>query len=164
HRRLAEIVGEGEERARHLALGADGPSAEVAQVLHEAARQAAARGAIGTAAELAEKAVRLTPVDHDDDLAVRRLQTASHQVRSLGTLCHYETYTGTITPGLIEHAVDVERSAPRPSNNYSPREILGLRLMYADRLDEARDLLEESLVAATELGDELDRHSLLVHL
>ena len=36
--------------------------------------------------------------------------------------------------------------------------------MYADRLDEARDLLEESLVAATELGDELDRHSLLVHL
>ena len=265
HRRLAAIVGEGEERARHLALGADGPSAEVAAVLHEAARQAASRGAIGTAAELAEKAVRLTPVDLDDELAARRLDTASYQVRrgdtaqarahlepllaeggptqiraaallrlarlgeesparslelceraireattdalraeahqlaaemsmlsghvpralehartaadlaeragatailieSLGTLCHYETYTGSITPGLIEHAVEVERSAPRPSNNYSPREILGLRLMYADRLDEARELLEASLAAATELGDELDRHSLLIHL
>ena len=52
----------------------------------------------------------------------------------------------------------------RPSNNYSPREILGLRLMYADRLDEARELLEASLDAATELGDELDRMSLRVHL
>ena len=54
HRRLAEVVGEDEERARHMALGADGPSAEVAEALHEAAQQAAGRGAIGTAAELAE--------------------------------------------------------------------------------------------------------------
>ena len=265
HRRLANIVGDGEERARHLALAADGPSEDVASVLHQAARQAAARGAIGTAAELAEKAVRLTPVDLVDELAIRRLDAASYQVRrgdtaqarahleplladggptqvraaallrlarlgeesparslelceraireaesdrlcaeahqlaaemsmlsghipralehartaadlaeragatpilieSLGTLCHYETCTGAITPGLIERAVELERSAPRPSNNYSPREILGLRLMYGDRLDTARELLEESLVAATELGDELDRHSLLVHL
>ena len=82
-------------------------------------------------------------------------------VESLGTLCHYETYLGRITPGLIERAVELERAVVRPSNNYSPREILGLRLMYADRLDEGRELLEASLAAATELGDELDRMSLL---
>ena len=85
-------------------------------------------------------------------------------VESLGTLCHYETYMGRITAGLIERAVELERAVVRPSNNYSPREILGLRLMYSDRLDEARELLEASHVAATELGDELDCMSILVHL
>ena len=57
-----------------------------------------------------------------------------------------------ITPGLIERAVELERQAARPSNNYSPREILGLRLMYADRLDEARELLEASLETADRAG------------
>jgi DNA-binding CsgD family transcriptional regulator len=264
HERLATVV-EGEERARHLALAARGPSAEVAATLHEAARDAAARGAIGTAAELAEQAVRLTPPDATDDMTQRRLDAAAYQTRdgdtararahmepllrdlppgparagvllrlarlgehgpadalrlcrqaideaqgdprlaeahqlaaemsmlsgdvaaglehariavetaraagdqavlieSLGTLCHYETYTGAITPGLLEDAVVLERQAARPSNNYSPREILGLRLMYGDRLDAARELLEESYAAAGELGDELDRAALLVHL
>jgi DNA-binding CsgD family transcriptional regulator len=85
-------------------------------------------------------------------------------VECLGTLCHYETYTGAITPGLLERAVELERRQPRPSNNYSPREILGLRLMYADRLEEARGPLEQSYATAEELGDELDRASLLIHL
>jgi DNA-binding CsgD family transcriptional regulator len=92
------------------------------------------------------------------------LDDAALLVESLGTLCHYETYTASITPGLLERAVDLERSVVRPSNNYSPREILGLRLMYADRLDEARELLEQSYAAAVEIGDEGDRGSLLVHL
>jgi len=41
---------------------------------------------------------------------------------------------------------------------------LGLRLMYADRLDEARELLEASYETAVEIGDEIDRGSLLIHL
>jgi DNA-binding CsgD family transcriptional regulator len=265
HARLAEVV-EGEERARHLALAASGPSAEVADELQSAVHEAASRGAIGTAAELAEQSIRLTPTDQVDVLRQRRLDTATFEVRhgdterarahleplldelpagperagvllqlarlneskavlalslseraideagpadrraaaahqlaaemsmlsgnipaaldhareacktaeaagdrallieSLGTLCHYQTYTGTVEPGLLERAVDLERQQVRPSNNYSPREILGLRLMYADRLDEGRALLETSLVTATELGDELDRGSLLIHL
>ena len=61
HRRLAEVVSDPEERARHLALGAEGPDKEVADALEGAARQAAARGAPAAAAELAELAVRLTP-------------------------------------------------------------------------------------------------------
>ena len=36
--------------------------------------------------------------------------------------------------------------------------------MYADRLDEARELLQASFETATELGDELDRGALLIHL
>jgi DNA-binding CsgD family transcriptional regulator len=266
HRRLATVT-EGEERARHLALGVIGPETAVASELQNAARHAAARGAIAAAAELAEQSVRLTPAMEADVTSERRLEAAGYEVRAgdteraranlepllrelspgptrvrvmlrlarlqeavpssalemcreaihdagpddallvaeahqlsaemsmlsgdvsgaieharvaarraedagdspvliecLGTLCHYETYTGGITPGLLERAVELERRLPRPSNNYSPREILGLRLMYADRLDEARELLETSYDTAVELGDELDRASLLIHL
>ena len=265
HLRLADLV-EGEERARHLALGAGGPSSAAAAALEEAAREAASRGAIGAAAELAEQALRLTPVELSDLVRERQLEAAAYEVRrgdiaharrhlepllaelppgptragvlvqlarmgeqaaarslelclqaiaeagqdnaraaeahqlaaemsmlsgdipsaldharracdlaaaapnkaklieSLGTLCHYQTYTGTIEPGLLEGAVDLERQQSRPSNNYSPREILGLRLMYSDRLDEARVILLASFETATELGDELDRGALLIHL
>jgi DNA-binding CsgD family transcriptional regulator len=265
HRRLAEIVTDPEERAGHLALGAEGPSEDVAAALHAAASRAAARGAVAPAARFANEAVRLTPAGRDEELAVRRLDAAGYEIRngntaaglahveplvdslpkgslhaaallrllrlkemgagmelelcrqavaeaeddtlraeghrisaellmhsgdvpgaleharaavaiventddpallveSLGTLCHYETYTASITPGLLEHAVELECGVVRPSNNYSPREILGLRLMYSDRLDEARELLEASLATAIEIGDEGDRGSLLVHL
>jgi len=85
-------------------------------------------------------------------------------VECLGTLCAYETYAGRFTPGLIERAVELERRVPRPSHNYSPLEMLGVRLMYSDRLDEARAALVESLVSTTELGDETDRCALLNHL
>jgi DNA-binding CsgD family transcriptional regulator len=266
HRQLAGIVSETEERARHVALGAEGPSVEASEVLHEAARVAASRGAIGTAAELADRAVRLTPEGLTVELWERQLDASGFELRNgdvgsakarleaarealppgtlraaallrlarveeesparslelclqaiaeaegdprriaeahqlaaemsmlsgdvggavdqarrgvelaeggggaailiecLGTLCHYETYTGEISPGLLERAVALEQTEARPSNNYSPREILGLRLMYADRIEEGRALLEQSYAAAVEIGDELDRGSLLIHL
>ena len=72
HRRLAELVGDPEQQARHLALGAEGPSAEVAAVLESAAGAAARRGALGAAAELAELAVSLTPADADVAVRCRR--------------------------------------------------------------------------------------------
>ena len=62
HRHLAEVVSDSEERARHLALGAEEPNEEVADALDDAAREAAARGAPAAAAELVELAIRLTPV------------------------------------------------------------------------------------------------------
>jgi DNA-binding CsgD family transcriptional regulator len=63
HRRLAEVAEEQEERARHLALAAEGPDEAVAATLAAAARAVAARGAPEAAAELAERARRLTPPD-----------------------------------------------------------------------------------------------------
>jgi len=59
----------GEERARHLALGADGPDAAVAAELDAACSQATARGAVAEAAELSERAAALT---EDDPPAGRR--------------------------------------------------------------------------------------------
>jgi DNA-binding CsgD family transcriptional regulator len=63
HARLAAIVADPEERARHLALSLTDPDADAAATLEQAARAAAARGASATAAELAEQALRLTPAE-----------------------------------------------------------------------------------------------------
>jgi DNA-binding CsgD family transcriptional regulator len=63
HARLAEIVDDADERARHLALAATGPDPQVAAAVDDAARRAWARGASQAAAELWERARRLTPPD-----------------------------------------------------------------------------------------------------
>src|SRR5262249_44993331 len=61
HRRLAEIVGSQEERARHLALATTEPDADLAALLEETADSSRARGAQAAAAELLGHARRLTP-------------------------------------------------------------------------------------------------------
>jgi hypothetical protein len=83
HRRLAELVGDPEQRARHLALGASGPSAEVADELEAASAIAALRGAPVGAAELAELSVSLTPGDAGREVLRRRqLLAADHHYAS----------------------------------------------------------------------------------
>ena len=79
HRRLATLVGEEEERARHLALGSSAADASVAAVLERAAEHARARGASATAADLCEQACRLTPPDRVRDLYLRRVATARYR-------------------------------------------------------------------------------------
>ena len=61
HRILADIATDPEERARHLALAADGPDESVAQLLEDAAMRARSRGAPEASAQLAELARGLTP-------------------------------------------------------------------------------------------------------
>jgi DNA-binding CsgD family transcriptional regulator len=78
HWRLAELVEETEERARHLALAALEPSAAVAGALEDAARRARARGAPSAAADLAEQAQRLTPPDAREDILRRTIEAASN--------------------------------------------------------------------------------------
>jgi DNA-binding CsgD family transcriptional regulator len=77
HRRLADVVTDTEERARHLALAAAGPDAGIASELETAAEQAAARGAPAAAGELSGLAADFTP----DDPALarrRRLHSATY--------------------------------------------------------------------------------------
>jgi len=75
HRRLAGLVDD-ESRARHLALGAEGPDPGLAAMLDAAALQARLRGAPDAAAELAELALELGG-DDDPDAAARRIATAA---------------------------------------------------------------------------------------
>jgi DNA-binding CsgD family transcriptional regulator len=102
HRRLAGVVSDPEERARHMALGAQRPSRQVADALDEAAREAAARGAPGTAAELAELAVRLTPTTQHGRLLERRVETAGYHIPAgeLGRAASIlEQYVDELAPG-----------------------------------------------------------------
>jgi DNA-binding CsgD family transcriptional regulator len=77
HSRLAELVQDPEEGARHLALAATGPDAHVARALSAAADHAHARGAPAASAELLERAAELTPAD-DPAAARRRLADAAY--------------------------------------------------------------------------------------
>ena len=61
HGRLAAVVDDVEQRARHLALATEGPDEEVAAALEAAAEAAAARGGSAAAAELYELAAARTP-------------------------------------------------------------------------------------------------------
>jgi DNA-binding CsgD family transcriptional regulator len=76
HRRLASLVDDPVERARHLALAAEGPDFLVARRLDEAAAAARFRGAPIAAAELRELAVRATPSEDADDRRNRLLHAA----------------------------------------------------------------------------------------
>jgi DNA-binding NarL/FixJ family response regulator len=63
HRAVADLARDPEERARHLALAAAGPDAEVVRELQAAARHARLRGSPDSAAELTGLALRLLPAD-----------------------------------------------------------------------------------------------------
>ena len=82
HRQLAGVVLDQEQRARHLALGSDGPNTAVATALEQAAWVARGRGAPASAAELRELSVELTPVAAIADGARRRLDLASDHLAS----------------------------------------------------------------------------------
>jgi DNA-binding CsgD family transcriptional regulator len=76
HRRLARVVDDPEERARHLALASQGPDPSVAAELDAAAAHAEARGATVAAADLARLAVERTPPELVDQHRHRRLKAA----------------------------------------------------------------------------------------
>jgi DNA-binding CsgD family transcriptional regulator len=76
HGRLATVIEDPEERAKHLALATDHVDESIAGVLDDAARRAAARGAPGAAAELLEHARRLTPPTASSDSLRRGIEAA----------------------------------------------------------------------------------------
>ena len=76
HRLVANAVEEPVARARHLAATQEGPDAEAAAALEEAAGLERSRGAPSVAAELVEAAARLTPLDRADDQRRRYVRAA----------------------------------------------------------------------------------------
>jgi DNA-binding CsgD family transcriptional regulator len=103
HRRLAMTVRGFEERARHRALGADGPSEKIAQEVEEAALAASARGACDTAAALAQMAASLTPPDQMRDQLRRVVLEAENRFDSLDP---------TRAIALLEEVVDAMPPGP----------------------------------------------------
>ncbi len=266
HRRLAEVVPDPEERARHLALSAGEPSEEIAAELELAVHSAARRGVHDVAVELAELALRLTPEEEISARQRRTILVAEHGFASgrfanaeelvvqllgelpagperaralvlsvrareenlqicagvyqealdeargdaaleaeihrhlvdtwivmgdlgrateharlaieltertgdtpalamaLADLAHIESLTAEITPGLLERALELEEEVGGLPPWYRPSIVLGLRLMFDDRLDEARELLERAYGDAGDQADEYARAVLQLHL
>jgi len=99
HERLADVVTEPEEHARHLARTAVGPDPAIAAALEQGAAIAARRGASHVAADLAEEAARLTMPDAEDDRHRRRLAAADYLLAS-GDLRRLEALLGSIAADL----------------------------------------------------------------
>jgi len=100
HARLARVVRDVEERARHLALAASGPDERVAIELDDAARRALARGAPEAAAELVRLARQLTPGSN-----VQRLLAQAEYTFASGDSAHARA--------LMEEALDLLDAGPR---------------------------------------------------
>lgn len=85
HARVAAHLVDPEERARHLALAAEGPDEVVAIALEQAAIHAHGRGAPDVAADLAAQAVQVTP-PNDVEAARKRTLAEAEYTMTAGDL------------------------------------------------------------------------------
>jgi DNA-binding CsgD family transcriptional regulator len=173
HGRLAQVVADPLDRARHLALSTESPDPEIAAVLEDAAALAGTRAAI-TAAELAEHALRLTPpVAHNDRhrraLVVARAQrSAGEWTRARSVLADLlaETRAGSLRAEALVLLAELEserRSVPlleealrEAASHPALQSIIHCRLAWASSepgFDHARRALE----LAEDLDDDLLR-------
>jgi DNA-binding CsgD family transcriptional regulator len=136
HAAIAERVGEPEERARHLALAATGPDEAVAGALEDAARRAEARGAPAAAAELLERAVRLTPCGHAAETRRRTIDAA---------FCVFQSGDTRRARAMLDELVQASERGPARA-----QALVRLALVrgYDDDLRAADALLREAIVQA----------------
>jgi DNA-binding CsgD family transcriptional regulator len=134
HRQLATAVEDPEQRARHLALGEDGPSEAIAADLDAAAGLSRSRGSPDAAADLAELALRQTSAS-DTAGRSRRLIAAARFQLDAGDL------------DRAEHLLGEELSGEEPSGvRAQTLELLG-------QLQSRRSSFEEALRVALEARD-----------
>ena len=82
HKRLADLVADPEEQARHLALGSVSPDAKVAAKLETAAGAARARGAWDAGGELLELARDFTAPTDPEVRRQRTVQAAEYHIHA----------------------------------------------------------------------------------
>ena len=129
HARIVALVDDPLIRARHLALSTESPDEVVAEVLDESAGLAAARGALQVAAELAEQALRLTPVDSCEKRH-RRALAAARAEHNAGEWTRARAMLGNLLEELEQGRV---------------RALALMELAELESLHRSRTLLEEAL-------------------
>ena len=142
HAAIAERVSEPEERARHLALAATGPDEAVASALDDAARCAEARGAPAAAADLLERAVRLTPRGHTTETRRRAIDAA---------FCVFQSGDTRRSREMLDELVDASERGPARAQAL-------VRLALVRGFDDdlrAADTLLRRAIAEAEGDDEL---------
>ena len=175
HGRIAALAEDALLRARHLALSTSRPDAGVASALDDAARLAADRGASAVAAELAEQALRLTPVDERDArhrraLAAARAHHAAGEwtrAQTIATDLLTETEVGSLRAealvllaelASLERAVALLEEALREAaSRPALQSVIHCRLAWATRLQGGFGHARAALELADELDDEVLR-------
>jgi DNA-binding CsgD family transcriptional regulator len=135
HRRLADLSGDAEERARHLAAAATRPDASVAAAIEEGAAAAAARGAPAAAAELYEAAARQEP---DPERAVPRRLAAAERHEAAGN--------GRRATALLSELIESLPPGPLRARALVSRED------FDGPLEEALDSVRQAVAEAGEDG------------
>ncbi|HEV2875399.1 MAG TPA: AAA family ATPase, partial [Thermoleophilaceae bacterium] len=133
HARAGARVTDPEERARHLALAATGPDKAVAEALEAAARSAEARGAPPAAADLYERALRLTPAGSDRDMLRRKMHAG---------FCTFQSGDGRRARELLDEVVAALEPGPERA-----RALISLARVrsYDDDLRAAERLFRQAL-------------------
>ncbi len=147
HRRLAQVVTDAEEAARHLALSTGGPDAEIAHALETAAAGAQARIA---AAELYEAAARLTPVNDTEGRARRAMA---------GAAALFDAGDADRARRSLEALVDV---TPKTAVRVEAQLLLGRILADIGSGRDAKRLWEEALAETDDDGVVSDIRSCMV--
>ena len=136
HRLLATVIGDEEERAQHIAVGAEAPDRDIADTLEQAAAVAARRGATESAAQLLEDAARLTPIDQAQARSVRIVSAAEHRFRT-GEVSRAREMLEEVIPDL-------------PSGPLRARARVKLAAIRADEPSVGIELMEAALTDAGE--------------
>ena len=175
HRRLAGVVDDPLEAARHLALATESPDPGIASAIENAAAIASGRAAMATAVELYEHALRLTVPD-DEEALDRRTMAAARAHAATGDLARARVLTQALceraSPGAgyakaLEFASDVadspsrdDRAAARGISEAIADPALQARihawLAWAVRFFESLGVAEEHAQASVELAERLD--------
>jgi DNA-binding CsgD family transcriptional regulator len=134
HRRLARMVTDPEERARHLALGAQTPDDDIAREIEIAGALAARRGAPESAAELLEHAIRLTPSHQREARWSRTIAAAEQHSRAND----HQRVAQLLETLLLE----------RPSRQISARARFLLGRSRTDDYEFVASMLDQALVDA----------------
>jgi DNA-binding CsgD family transcriptional regulator len=148
HARLAELVDDPEQRARHLALATDTASEAVAALVERGAAAAHARGSPAAAAELAAEAARLTPDEEDEPLRRRTIAEADYRFAAgdtAGASALLERLLAEAVPGPLRSRLLARLGRLR----HFERDIgASVGLLYAaleDADDDVRGEIEEGL-------------------
>jgi DNA-binding CsgD family transcriptional regulator len=147
HRRLADVIDDKEERARHLALATEDPDEGVAQIVEVGAGAAFARGSPAAAAELAAQARRLTPPKRRKEEARRALAEAEFSFEA-GDTAH--------AAGLLDDLLAEASPGPERARLLSRRARLG---HFAEDIGKSVELLRRALADAGDdeaLGTEIE--------
>lgn len=141
HRRLASVVEDLEDAARHRALATDGPDPDAAAALDDAARRARGRGAAASAAELGDLALRLTPSTDTMSLLRRKLALAMDEYRSGDAVQAQRRWR------------EIAESADVPGRDRAQVLWLMAELHVSLQIDEIINFLERAL---SEAGEDVD--------